>query len=222
MARRGGRRNKRIVWDTINLVQADLPSVILDSVQARDGAFSGIKRYDGTDLTVERTIFQSSVSIRMEDHQVNPDSMLELCIGLSWFDSQTDAAGLGINTTLAVGTGPLTDADNNKWHARCCVQIPIGSFVKYTDKENLVFPLISPRSGPSSGYWWVVGASTASGSEYGWFCEWDSRTKRRQHGIETPFLNVAMEAEVSATPAVGDDITILMNSFSGRQVLSLR
>ncbi len=216
------RQKKRIVWDTINLVQADLPSLILDSTQARDGAFSGIKRYEGTDLTVERTIFQTSMSIRMEDFQVNPDSMLELCVGLSWFDSQTDAAGLAINTTLAAGTGPLSDADNNKWSARCCVQIPIGSFVKYTDKENLVFPLQGPRAGPGTGYWWIIGASTGAGQEIGWFCEWDSRTRRRQHGIETPFLNIALEAEVSATPAAGDDITVLMNAFSGRQVLSLR
>ncbi len=219
MSRRsGGRRRRKVVWDTLNLVQADLPLLTLDSTQARDGAFSGIKRWIGADVTILRTLMLSTVRITYLDFPVDTDTVLELCIGLSAFDSMGDADGLAINTTLANNTGPLTDADNSKWFARCCVLIPLGSFVTLVAaNDNLVVPLVSPRGGPGGGHYVVYGGG-AGAQEITWYCEWDSRTKRRLQGAETPLVNVALEARTSSTPAVGDDITIAMNAFQSRIV----
>ncbi len=217
----GARRRQRLVWDTLDLVQADLPVLILDSTAARDGAFSGIKRYDGTDLTVKRTIFDVVGRITVLDEPVALDAVLEICIGLGWFDSQTDADGLAIATTMANGTGPLTDADNNKWYARCCVDIPIGSWMpNFTVAGRGMVVPIAGKTG-LSGHAYIIGSGAPTTVEMGFHCHWDSKAQRRQHGIETPFLNLAVEARISITPAAGDDVTIRINKFSGRHVLAI-
>ncbi len=205
------------------MVQADLPLLLLDETQALDGAFSSIKRYDGTDLTVKRTIFDCVGRITQLGNQPNQNMVLEICIGLSWFDSMQDASGLAISSTIAAGTGPLDDADNNRWYARCCLDIPIGQLGARFDAaegHSMVVP-IQGKMAPM-GSWWVISSTTPSGLEMGFHCHWDSKSGRRVHGIETPFLQAAFQAGVSSTPAAGDDISIAINKFSGRHVLALR
>ncbi len=227
MARRRGsyrrfRPRKRIVWDTIDVVQADLPTIVMDNAGlGTDGAFTSIKRYDGTDLVVERTIFDFTCRIEQEDFQVSPDAVLELCVGLSWFDSMSDISGIALNSTLVDGTGPLSDADNSRWYARCCVQIPIGQFVSVTANASMVVPLTATARGPHSGHWWHKGGGTALGQEISWYCTWDSKAKRKQQGIETENLQLCMEGRVTPIPAVGDSVDVSMNHFGGRHVLSL-
>ncbi len=219
MVRRGGRRRQKVVWDTLGQAQALLPLLTLDSTQARDGAFTSLKRWRGNDVTLLRTIAAWTVRIEEAGNQVDSSAMLEICVGLSAFDSAGDVDGFATNTTLAAGTGPLTDADNSRWMLRCCVQIPIGLMqnVRDTD-EDLVVPLVAPRAGPHSGYWLHIGHTDPTLAVTTWYCEWDSKVKRTLRGQETEWLQCAMEAQVSVTPAVGDDITVAMDAFSGRVV----
>ncbi len=213
----------RLVWDTIEVVQADLPLLLLDETQALDGAFSSVKRYDGTDLTVKRTIFDCVGRVTALGNQPNQNMVLEICIGLSWFDSMQDASGLAIASTIAAGTGPLDDADNNRWYARCCLDIPIGSIMARFDAaegSSMVVPINGKFA--AMGSWWIISSATPAGIEMGFHCHWDSKSGRRVHGIETPFLQAAFQAGVSSTPAAGDDISIAINKFSGRHDLALR
>ncbi len=213
----------RLVWDTIDIVQADLPSLLLDETTAIDGAFSSIKRYDGTDLTVKRTIFDVIGRVTQLGNQPNQDLVLEICVGLSWFDSMSDASGLAIATTIAAGTGPLDDADNNRWYARCCLDIPLGQLGARFDTaegHSMVVPITGKMG--VTGSWWIVSSSTPAGIEMGFHCHWDSKSGRRVHGIETPFLQAAFQMRSTSTPAAGDDIICTINKFAGRHVLALR
>ncbi len=214
------RRRSNVVWDVLQPVQSNLPLLTLDNVNGGvDGAFTSLRRYRGADVTLLRIIFQMFARVRQLGNQVDATSMLEICVGLSPFDSMGDVAGQAFNTTLAVGTGPLSDADNSRWMARCCVLIPIGKAVNFAGiTENQVYPMISPRSGPHSGYWTVLGNTTPANIEWDWYCEWDSKTKRKLQGAETSWLQLAMEAKLSVVPAVGDDVTVAMDAFSGRLV----
>ncbi len=212
-----GRKRTNTVWDDISLATASLPLLLLDSTQIRDGAFSGIKRYSGSDFTVRRTIADSTVRMTALGSQVNKDMCIEICIGLSWFDSLTDTNGQGNNTTIADGTGPLTDADNSRWYARCCVCIPIGQlsgFASGAFGRNMVVETM-----PGAG-WWITSATTAAAVEYGMWCHWDTKAMRKQRGLESEFLNIALEARANVALAAGDDLTIALNQFSGRHVLS--
>ncbi len=218
MARRSSRRTK-VVWDNIAQVQALLPLLTLDSVNGGiDGAFTSLQRWRGADVTLLRTIFQSMVRIEQDDFQVDQSSTLEICIGLGIFDSMGDVTGQAFNTTLAIGTGPLSDADNSRWFARCCVLIPIGQFNSLGSTENIVAPITGARGGPSSSYWLALGGGTGPAQSYRWYCEWDSKSKRRLQGSETEWVQCALEAKVSVVPTAGDDITIAMDAFSGRVV----
>ncbi len=211
----------RVVWDTLGITQADLPSLLLDSTQARDGAMSAIKRFHGGDVTLLRTIFESVVRIQYLDFPVVQDAVLELCIGLTSLDSSGDAAGLALNTSMALGTGPLSDADNSRWFARCCVQIPLGVyFTLVAANDNIVLSLPDPRGGPGHTTVTVLGGGVGA-QEISVHCKWDSKTKRRWQGAETEWITVALEASISSTPAVGDDITVVMNSFNGRIVRTM-
>ncbi len=221
MARRRGSRRK-VVWDTITEVQANLPLLTLDSVNGGvDGAFTSLQRWRGSDVTLLRTIFQTMVRIEQADFQVDQTAVLEICVGLSFFDSMGDVTGQAFNTTIATGTGPLTDADNSRWFARCCVLIPTGSFNAFGSTENLVFPVTGARAGPSSSYWFVQGGGTPAAQTSRFYCEWDSKTKRKAQGAETEWIQCAMEAKVSVVPTAGDDITVAMDAFSGRVVKTM-
>ncbi len=214
---RGRSRRRNTVWDDISLATASLPLLVLDSTQIRDGAFSGIKRYSGSDFTVRRTIADCTVRMTQLGTQVNKDMCIEICIGLSWFDSLADTDGQGNNTTISDGTGPLTDADNSRWYARCCVCIPIGQLTGWGSSafgRNMVVETM-----PGAG-WWIAGATSAAAIEYGMWCHWDTKAMRKQRGLESEFLNIAMEARSNVALAAGDDLTIAMNQFSGRHVLS--
>ena len=72
-----------------------------------------------------------------------------------------------------------------------------------------------------TGFWHHGGGVQANAQTGGFYCEWDSKSKRRQHGIETEWLQLAMEAQVSITPVGGSAISILMHSFNGRHVLNV-
>ncbi len=219
---RGRRTRQKVVWDNIKEVQANLPLLTLDSVNGgADGAFTSLQRWRGADVTLLRTIFQTMVRIQEDDFQVDKSSTLEICIGLGIFDSMGDVTGQAFNTTLAPGTGPLTDADNSRWFARCCVLIPIGQNNLLGNTENLVAPITGARGGPSSSYWTALGGGTAAGQTMRWYCEWDSRTKRRMQGTETEWVQLAMEAKASVVPTAGDDITVAMDAFSGRVVKTM-
>ncbi len=219
MARGRGRRRQKVVWDLIRAVQANLPLLTLDSTNAgADGAFTSLQRWAGSDVTLLRTIFQTFVRIENAGPQVDPTAVLEVCVGLGIFDSMGDVGGQAFNTTIAAGAGPLSDADNSRWFARCCVLIPIGQNLLVGTSENLSQMLVAPRSGPHSGYITEYGGGTPTTRGWRWYCEWDSRVKRKLQGSETEWIQCAMEAKVSVVPAVGDDITVAMDAFSGRVV----
>lgn len=216
--RRSSGRRQRVIWDSLSLPQASLPSLLLtNAAGSLDGAFSAIKRYDGTDLTVRRTIGQVGGRITSLGDQADRDMELELCVGLSWFDSMADTDGQGLNTTISPGTGPLDDVDNSRWYVRCCVTIPLGTQILFGATENIVVPT---NIGDSTygGVWWVLGGTIA---EFGFQCFFDTKAMRKQHGKQSEWLNIAMQAQTSSLPAVGDDITVALNSFNARHVLSV-
>ncbi len=219
---RGGRSRQKVVWDIIQEDQANLPLLTLDNANGGvDGAFTSLQRWRGSDVTLLRTIFQTMVRIEELDFQVDKTAVLEICVGLSFFDSMGDVTGQAFNTTIATGTGPLTDADNSRWFARCCVLIPIGASSLYANTENTVAPITGARAGPSSSYIQMIGGGSAAGQTMRWYCEWDSRTKRKSQGAETEWIQCAMEAKVSVIPTAGDDITVAMDAFSGRVVKTM-
>jgi len=84
--------------------------------------------------------------------------------------------------------------------------------------ETQTIPFVSARSGPSSGNLMWIGNSVAANQSITWWCEWDSRTKRKLQGSETEWVQVCLEAVASVIPAVGDDITVGMDAFRGRVV----
>ncbi|MFQ1042891.1 hypothetical protein [Gilliamella sp. CG16] len=205
----------------MTLDQANLPTLTLDSLgTGLDGAFSGLIRWRGADVTLLRTIFTSLVEIEIAGFPVDPQSALEICVGLSFFDAMQDIGGAGLNTTIATGTGPLDDADNSRWHARCCVVIPIGAAAQMSAGLGAVLPTLPSKNSPDGGYVWIVG--NAEGEQrWHWYCTWDSKAKRRQQGSETEWLQLAIQARVSTTPAIGDDINISINQFAGRMVRTM-
>ncbi len=213
------RRRQKVVWDTLAVAQANLPLLTLDSTNVgQDGAFTSVQRWAGSDVTLLRTIFQALIRIDELGFQVDKTAVLEICVGLSPFDSMGDLIGQAFNTTLALGTGPLSDADNSRWFARCCVLIPIGiGNVGATTQHQMASFSPTSRNPSSSQVYWVHNADPTKAS-ITWFCEWDSRTKRKLQGSETEWIQLAMEAKVSVVPAVGDDITVALDAFSGRIV----
>ncbi len=216
---RGRGRGARVVWDTLFQPQSLLPLLTLDNVNGgRDGAFTSLIRWRGADVTILRTLFQSLVRVSFLDFPVDATSVLEICIGLSPFDLMGDINGTATNTTLAANTGPLTDADNSRWFARCCVQIPIGRAATLAVTETPIIPFVGARAGPHTGALMWIGNTIAANQSITWWCEWDSRTKRKLQGAETEWIQLAVEAAVSVVPAVGDDITVGMDSFRGRVV----
>jgi len=219
----GGRRKSNVIWDTIDILPASLPLLIIDSTQIRDGAFSSVKRYtDLKDFTVRRTIFDLMGRVTNLGSQVNLDMVLEICVGLSWFDSMSDATGFAVASNIADGTGPLSDADNSRWYARCCIDIPIGQLGAVFGTAAGRSVVVPNQHGPAAWSWWAIGGANAPSNEFGFHCHWDSKAMRRQHGKVSETLQAAFEAETTVIPAAGDDITVAINSFTGRHVLSTR
>ncbi len=213
------RRRQRVIWTDIGLAQASLPTVLLDELVPVDGAFSALRRYEGTDLTVKRTIVDTAVTITSLADPVNANTMLELCIGLSWFDSMKDVDGKGVNSSISAGTGPVDDINNSRWFVRCCVLIPLGQLIVRVPSganDNGLWV-----SNPMGGYL-VLGAA-ANTRKITWYCHIDTKAQRRQQGQETEWLNVALQARVaSGDLAAGDDVSVIMDAFRGRQVLAIK
>lgn len=213
------RRRQRTIWTEIRKPAASLPSILLDETTPIDGAFSGLDRYSGTDFTVKRTIVDFSCTIDRLANAANAQTMLELCVGLSWFDSQADVDGQATNQAMLGGTGPLDDINNSRWFVRCCVLIPMGFL-------QLRVPSATNDTGMS---WTVPGGSvkvlgnTAAGQQVVWDCHIDTKAQRAQHGQESEWLNVALQGRiVQGDLAAGQDIACFMDAFMGRQVLAIK
>ena len=210
-----GRSKRPVYWDTFSLTQAKMPQVIVTNGTLIDGAFSAYRRYEGvTDRTIRRTIIDITGEVFQLDFQVSSAAVLELCIGIGMWDSSADVEGEGNQTPLLPGTGPLTDADNSRWMIRCCIQIPIGTATQWGSTEN-----IGPVPAGPHAYWYYTGGTAATGG-FGFGCHFDTKVMRKMHGLNTQWLNLALEASISPTPAVGDDITAQINGFGGRMLLS--
>ena len=217
LRRRTFRRRTPVYWDVSGLKKNQLPNLVLDELTAVQGAQTAIKRYNsGGDRTIRRSIGACTGSIVQLANQTDPDAVLSLCIGLSVGDSTADLNGQAVNSEMGLGTGPLTDADSSAWMIRCCIQIPIGMADEWSvNQENLVF---SPT--PTS-QWWAFGGASGAEIPMGFSCSWDTKQMRRMRGKDTPWLNVAMEAEIDPTPDAGTDISINLNGFSNRWVVQL-
>lgn len=193
--------------------------MLLDELTPIDGAFSGISRLIGTDFTQKRTIVDM---ITIIDQLADPSSnatMLEICIGLGWFDSMQDTDGQAVNTTIVAGTGPLDDINNARWFARCCVYIPFGFLATRVPTAPNDNGMVWPVLGGSVS---VLGA-TASDRKITWQCHLDTKAQRAQKGQESEFLNVAFQARVaSGDLAAGDDVSVRLDGFMGRQVIATK
>ncbi len=202
------------------MAQTDMPDALLDNLTAIDGGFSSVKRYTGAsgDLLVKRTILDVTCRITQLGLQVSNNSILRICVGFSYFDSMGDLNGQAVNTAILAGTGPLTDADNSRWFIRCCVDIPLGqmNLLINAAETGMVFPLAGKDG--LNGSWWAI-ANTAGNQEFGFHCHVDTKTSRKLQGRESEWLQMALECSVEPTPAAGDDISILINGFHGRQVM---
>ena len=224
MPRRSFRRGRRkpVYWDTLDIPLLNLPAGSIAVGDLIDGVFSSIRRYEDVgDQTIQRT----QVGFTMDATVVHAatlalGSVLELCVGISIFDSMSDVDGQAVNTTIVDGTGPLDDASNSRWYARCCIQIPIGALALSlaSTTENVVLPYESAREF-SKGYC-VVMRRNSTNLELSWYCTIDSKTKRSLRGSESQWLQLAAQARVNTTPVVADRIDWTMNSFNGRHILS--
>lgn len=212
----GRRRRQRVIWDSFSELANNLPSTLNDELNVLDGAYTGIKRYSGTDITVMRSIIRFTVTIDLMADPADGSMMLRVCVGLSFFDSMQDVDGQAVNSTLLSGTGPLDDANNNRWFIRACVDIPIGFLffisASATNMSGLVIPV-------QNGTLTVAGIDGTRKIIWNQFI--DTKTRRKLQGIETPFLNVAMQASTDPTLAAAEDVACFMDSFEGRMVLKL-
>ncbi len=209
-------------WDTLGISTVNLPAGSIAAADLIDGAFSSIIRYENQgDQLIRRTQVGFTMDATVvHAGTVDLSSVLELCVGISIFDSMSDTNGLAINTTVVDGTGPLDDASNSRWYARCCIQIPIGalSLSLASTTENVVLPYESAR--PFSKGYVVVMRRNSTNLELSWYCTIDSKTMRKLKGQESQFLQLAAQARVNVTPPVGDRIDWTLNSFEGRHILS--
>lgn len=213
-ARSRVRREKRpVMWVAHEAVQADLPTLSFTSAQQADAAMTSLMRFTGNDGTVRRTIGDTQVIIESLGDHPNQDLVLELCIGLAYFDSNTDVDGQAVNTSLSTGVGPMSDAESNKWFFRCCVQIPLGINTLIATGENLV------RQLPAGGALSLWGAASAL---WMWDCHIDSKSMRKLQGFNQPWLQLVVEGRTSSLVAVGDDVTVKVNALGLRQVLQTR
>ena len=209
-----GRRRRPVYWDSFNATQASLPgALLLDENASTDAGFSGLRRYDGVgDRTIVRTIMDFTGLVNQLDFQVSENAVLEVCVGIGIWDSSQDLNGQGLNTAMAVGTGPQDDASNSRWMVRCCIQIPIGMMAQYGTTENIVVK-------PTPDSWYLMSGGTAATQAILFGCHVDTKVKRKLHGTQTPWINVAMQTTVQPTPAVGDDIVTNLNALNVRWLL---
>ncbi len=210
-------RRRKVFWNDATVLQTSLPTLLLDELVQKDGAFSGIQRFPDVknDLTLRRSIMSTRGRVTLQNDQADKDTVVEICIGIGFFDSMGDVNGLGINTTLVAGTGPLDDASNSRWHIRCCISIPIGQFNNFTAPQDSFVENHITKNGDFG--WWVFGGATA---EFGFYCNVDSKVMRKLHGRETPFQNVALQAQSEPVLTAAQDVNVRLNHFVLRQVYS--
>ncbi len=224
MGRSGGARRRKVVWDTpsTDLAFGDFPVATITSIVPQDGSYSGIKRYTGQDRTVLRSIGQIRGRVDQSGLQANTALCLELCVGLSYFDSTQDTDGQASLATIGDGAGPLSDADNSRWFIRCCLCIPLGILAKAIqsgDNITEMFPPMGSANPYSAGYSYLGAAEGTE--ELTWWCNFDTKAKRKIRGLDTPWLNIAMEITSSVAVAAGDDIAVSVDSFQLRQVYAI-
>ncbi len=226
---RGRGKRTPVFWDDLKVSLASLPSGSIAAAATRDGAFSSITRYGtstskvGGDLLIRRTIVQFvSQGIMDMATTANDDLVIELCVGLSIFDSMGDTDGVAANTTIVAGTGPTSDADNSRWYVRCCIQIPFGTLRGFgaVTAYPMVIPYESARE-YAKGHL-LIGEDAAEVMSWAWFCEVDSKSMRKMEGIQTENVQVAMEVTANQAIATGNSFTWSMDQLSGRHLLSKR
>jgi len=153
----------------------------------------------------------------------NGDFGIELCVGLSIFDSMADLDGIAINSTVIAGTGPLTDADNSRWYARCCLLIPFGAWRAAGIITAVPWVMHFPSPRPYSHSVLTVHESgTANIMNWTWHCEVDSKAMRKLEGIETENIQLAFEAVANAAVDTGNAFTWGVDMMEGRHLLSKR
>ncbi len=224
------RPKKPVFWDSLDVPIGNLPAGTIAAAASRDGAFSSVVRYGtptakiGGDLTIKRTILQCTTQGDMNMVTTADNGfVMELCIGLSIFDSMQDADGVAINTTLVDGTGPITDVDNSRWYARCCVQIPFGALrgAGLFNAIGFVLPFVSARD-YARGYVVVQESSTANIMDWTWYCEIDSKSQRKMEGVETENVQFCVEARANKALGTGNSFGWSADLLSGRHLLSRR
>lgn len=164
------------------------------------------------DRTIRRTIVDIQGQVFQLDFQATSTAVVEVCIGIGAWDSAADTEGQAVNTTMAPGTGPLSDAANSRWMIRCCIQIPVGLQVQFGSAENIVV-------NPTPGVYWILNGGTAVTGGFTFGCHVDTKVMRKLRGLETSWLNIALECSADPTPTAGDDITCQLDAISGRMLL---
>ena len=222
----GRRRRQQVFWDTLTVPgqPVTLPAGSIANLDLIDGAFSSMKRYDQGELLIRRTqlAVDGEITFNTTGGTADLSTVIELCIGVSIFDSMGDVDGLAQNTTIVDGTGPLDDASNSRWYARCCISIPLGIIgaALTTSTENQTIPLRSPRDFVSG--WAMLMRRNSTNLDVGFHCEIDSKSMRKLEGIETQFLQLAVQMRTNITPLVGSTYGWAINNVQGRHVLSRR
>ncbi len=211
--RRSFKKRKAVYWDNVAVAENILPVALLDEVTNIDGSFTAIKRYiDVPDRTIVRSIIDFQVRTTTLIDPPDRDQVLEICVGIGIKDSAGDTNGQASVTTLEPGTGPLDDASNSHWMVRCCVQIPMGMFLDLGSGENVVIH-------PTPNSWIMMLGGNAAQESATWGCHIDTKVKRKLHGTQTPFINVAMQTRASPALTAGEDQFTQMNAFNVRWLM---
>lgn len=210
--RRSFRRRRRpVVWDAFDFI-ADLPGPSIADTDGTNpvGQATGLVRYTQMEAFIKRWIMDTAVQLTYSGTAPSTAAVLELCIGLGVFDMESVTDGQGLATPIAAGTGPLDDADNNKWFARCCVMIPLGEMLATTNAAtNPVFP-------EQHGWLWYVQTS----DRIFWKCHIDTKSGRKLQGLQTPWVTVVLQGAMSVALPASASIECAMLECAGRYLLA--
>ena len=142
--------------------------------------------------------------------------VVRVCIGIAFFDSMGDLEGSGLSTALLAGTGPEDDADNSRWIWRICYDIPLGFLLtQATGNETYTLPVINRDYYSLSGVWNGLDMTFSMNIDV------DHKTIRKLHGLETKWINLALQMVTTTGIPATSDFTMFINSFNARSVLSL-
>lgn len=219
----GGRRRKRVVWDALNLSGSDTPVLPVFTGGANLGVLgraTGIRRYTSTaDALLEgmRASVRGSGSWTDGATPMTRSGGIEICLGWTWEDDISSTNGQALNRAVSAGTGPLDDADNSRWFARCCINIPLGQLMFSTtgDHACVVYPVAGDHL---VEFCWLK--SSATQILFSWYCTLRSKSKRRLDGLETQWMTLHMQGrtyDVAGTLGTWDLST---DFYESRWVLS--